>query len=61
MTWWQWLLLIWAIGIPISFVLYILMLVGSGGYISSMLVVVRNSILWPVMLPIVFGMYLESR
>lgn len=61
MTWWQWLLLIWAIGVPVSFVLNILMLVSSGGYVTSMLAIVRNAFLWPVMLPIVFGMYLESR
>lgn len=61
MDWWQWLLLIYWIGVPVSGFLNWFMLFGSGGYVTYPSVIVRNAFLWPVMLPIVFGMFLQSR
>lgn len=61
MTLWQWLLVIWGVGVPIGGALNVLMLLGSGGFVTRPLAILRNAILWPVMLPFLFGMYLQSR
>lgn len=60
MTWWLWLLIIYGIGIPISGALNVIMLVGSGGYVSYPMAIVRNAFLWPIMLPVLVGMWIQS-
>lgn len=61
MAWWQWSLIIWATGVPISALVNVALLVGSGGYVSYWPGIIRNALLWPVMLPIVFVSILAGR
>ncbi len=57
----KWAIGIWAAGIIPAMFVNIWLLIGSGGIVTRPDVIVRNGILWPVMLPLVIGMFLESR
>ena len=61
MTCQQWIVVVWMCGVPVGAAVNVGVLLGSGGYVTSWLAILRNALLWPVMMPLVIGMYLESR
>lgn len=57
----KWLLGIWMAGMLPAMAINVGLLVGSGGFVTRPGAIVRNGILWPVMLPLVIGMFIAER
>lgn len=47
----MWLLVVYATGVPVTWVFNVYILLGSGGIILSPWAIFRNGLLWPLMLP----------
>ena len=49
-----------AAGIIPAMAVNVALLIGSGGFVTRPGAIVRNGLLWPIMLPVVIGMFIAE-